>query len=168
MGKCLFFVRGRMSRSRSIFSLFAASIAVLVAMYVVLTRNQAAGLHPVEADSISIPLIEGFLTIGLVFVVSCVGLRVPSRGALRVGRFACSACFFSPWRRCCLPFQLGSGLFPTITRWRLHTWACWFFARCCSSIDMWPGAAKPTLKPAVKSWVLEFPPLHGSTPYQTA
>ncbi len=84
MGKCLSFVRGRMSRSRSIFSLLAASIAVLVAMYVVLTRNQAAGLHPVEADSISIPLIEGFLTIGLVFVVSCVGLLVPSRGALRV------------------------------------------------------------------------------------
>ena len=84
MGKCLSFVRGRMSRSRIIFSLLAASIAVLVAMYVVLTRNQAAGLHPVEADSISIPLIEGFLTIGLVFVVSCVGLLVPSRGALRV------------------------------------------------------------------------------------
>ena len=73
-----------MGRLPSIFSLLTASIAVLVAMYVVLTRNQAAGLYPVEADSISIPLIEGFLTIGLVFVVSCVGLLVPSRGALRL------------------------------------------------------------------------------------
>jgi len=73
-----------MSRSRSLFSLFAASIVVLLALYFVLTRNQATGLYPVEADSISIPLIEGFLTIGLVFVASSVGLLVPSRGALRV------------------------------------------------------------------------------------
>jgi hypothetical protein len=75
-----------MSRSRSLFSLFAASIVVLVALYFVLTRNQAAGLYPADADSISIPLFEGFLTIGLVFVASCVGLLVPSRGALRVFR----------------------------------------------------------------------------------
>lgn len=75
-----------MSRSRSLFSLFAASIVVLVALYFVLTRNQAAGLYPVEADSISIPLFEGFLTIGLVFVASCLGLLIPSRAARRVFR----------------------------------------------------------------------------------
>lgn len=77
-----------MSPSRSLLVLFAASIVVLVALYFVLTRNQAAGIYPVEADSIYIPLFEGLVTIGLVFVASCIGLLLPARGLHRlVGLF---------------------------------------------------------------------------------
>ena len=80
-----------MSPSRSLLAIFAASIVVLVALYFVLTRNQAAGIYPVEADSISIPLFEGLVTIGLVFVASSIGLLLPARGLLRlVGLFFCA------------------------------------------------------------------------------
>ena len=73
-----------MRPSRSFLVLFFASIVMLVTLNFVLTRNQAAGVYPVEADSISIPLFEGLVTLGLVLVASCIGLLVPARGLLRV------------------------------------------------------------------------------------
>jgi len=73
-----------MRSSRSLLVLFSASIVVLIALNFVLTRNQAIGVYPIEADSISIPLFDGLVTIGLVFIASCIGLLVPARGLLRV------------------------------------------------------------------------------------
>ncbi|MDQ9169115.1 hypothetical protein Q8A64_01690 [Oxalobacteraceae bacterium R-40] len=73
-----------MRPSRSLLVLLAASILVLGALNFVLTRNQAAGVYPIDADSISIPLFEGLVTIGLAFFASCIGSLVPRRGLFRI------------------------------------------------------------------------------------
>lgn len=52
--------------------------------FLVLARNQEAGIYPVDADSIGIPVMEEFLLSLAVLVLLAAALRLPGRS--RIGR----------------------------------------------------------------------------------
>ena len=66
-----------MTKPRSFLLVIASLIAVNAASSFTLEHNLSAGVYPIDADSIGLPLIEGFIASALLLVLLAVAILIP-------------------------------------------------------------------------------------------
>jgi ABC-type uncharacterized transport system permease subunit len=71
-----------MKQGRSIFlSVVAVAIANVVTFFT-LSDNQSKGVYPIDADSISIPLFDGFFVSVLILMLASLAIFLPKRNGV--------------------------------------------------------------------------------------
>jgi hypothetical protein len=71
-----------MSNSRNILQVISALVFSNIVSIYILSRNQSAGLYPVNADSIVIPIFEGIIFSVLIFTLLIVAIYLPKRSLI--------------------------------------------------------------------------------------
>lgn len=68
-----------MAKIGNLLLFIAIFLAENIVSFVVFVHNQSAGIYPVEADSIGIPIIEGAICSGIILAVLIVAIFIPLR-----------------------------------------------------------------------------------------
>jgi hypothetical protein len=71
-----------MSNIRSVLLVIGALCFSNIVSIYILVRNQSAGLYPVNADSIGIPIFEGIIFSVLIFTLLMVAIYLPKRSLI--------------------------------------------------------------------------------------
>ena len=66
-----------MTKTRSFLLVIASLIAVNAASSFTLEHNLSAGVYPIDADSIGLPLVEGFIASALLLALLAVAILIP-------------------------------------------------------------------------------------------